>query len=123
MDDLLKQQTDDLEKEKQSRVSQTSKDADEVSRFENILGLRITASAQDVITFSFENTISLSGRLNELNTVCSITLDVSHSAYQITQSSPELPQLVKEELIRDLIDSDNLRVFLKQARQHLLTLL
>ncbi|QEU60241.1 Spc25 [Kluyveromyces lactis] len=113
LDILLKEQTRDLEREKQSRLLQSSKDTNEVALFETLLGLHISANAQDVITFHFTSrTVDLSPQL-------SITLDVSQDTYKITDSNPKLPQIIKNDLLNNLAATDDLRNFLKAARSHL----
>lgn len=113
---LLKEQTDDLVKEKESRVSQSTKDAHEVSRFEAALGLHISASTQDVITFHFNSQSA------DTSSQLSISLDVSQEAYKIVDSNPELPQIVKKELVLNLTNTDDLRLFLQSSRSQLMAL-
>ncbi|BAO37715.1 putative kinetochore protein SPC25 [Kluyveromyces marxianus] len=107
---LLHEQARDLEREKESRELQSGRDEAEVEAFEKLLGLSISASVQDVITFTF------TGDSN-----CWISLDVSGDGYKIAASQPQLPHVAEKDLVDQLSATDDLRVFLKSARSLLLS--
>lgn len=119
LEELLKQQMMDLEREKESREVQNTKDASEVLQFEKMLGLQVSAESQDVLKFIFLG----NGQANANDAKsCSITLDVSNDEYNITDSTPELPQAVKRVLLEDFNVTDDIRMFLKNARFQLLSI-
>mgnify|MGYP003365060600 CR=1 FL=1 len=114
LDDLLAQREQLVADFRERLQQQTIRDNSEVSTYEQLLGMGVNASRPGVLEFTFRNFSDA-----DSSSTCSIVLDVSGDAFQITQTSPELSKTTVEQLESTLNTSSSLPAFIVQARDAL----
>lgn len=115
LDSLMSQKQQEIQERRQQLLKQQQRDAPEVRLYEDLLGMRVDASQQGTLRFTFHH-------LDDKNSdaSCQLTLDVSGEEFVLLETNPPLETEEERQQLTQRFNSNNdIRSFLVEARSTL----
>ncbi|CDF91792.1 ZYBA0S14-01222g1_1 [Zygosaccharomyces bailii CLIB 213] len=115
LDSLMSQKQQEIQQRRRLLLKQQQRDAPEVQLYEELLGMRVDASQQGTLQFTFHH-------LDEQNSnsSCQLTLDVSGEQFVLLDTNPPLEtEQQRQQLTQNFNSNNDIKSFLVEARSTL----
>lgn len=115
LESLMDQKRREIDRKRAQLLRQRQKDHPEVELYEQLLGMRVDASQQGTLMFTFDHWDQ-----DNLLQECKLTLDVSGDQFALLETVPSFESdEEKQELVERFNKNNDIRSFLAEARSKL----